>query len=152
LCRASGGPAAASGLAERGIRIVCLSPHEGGAGGVHPPRRGYHEDPEPGMHKVSIKPEAAKLLVAAAGDPHGLVTRMRLINGDHISAGGRNFVSENSPRETARWKAALDQLIQYGLIRDRGYKGEVFEVTDEGYSAVDQINVSELDSSAEEPA
>lgn len=30
-------------------------------------------------------------------------------------------------------KAALDELVQERLVKDRGYKGEVFGVTHQGY-------------------
>ena len=37
----------------------------------------------------------------------------------------------------ARWEAALKQLLDHELVVARGYKNEVFEVTDKGYRLVD---------------
>lgn len=43
------------------------------------------------------------------------------------------------PREFARWQGALDELVEKGLARDKGTKGEVYEITGKGYRFYEQI-------------
>ncbi len=44
-----------------------------------------------------------------------------------------------SAREESLWTDALNELIRYGLVEDKGYKGEVFRVTTIGYKNADRI-------------
>jgi hypothetical protein len=46
---------------------------------------------------------------------------------------------DQSARSVARWKGALDTLISYGLLEERGYKGEVFALTERGFEAADLL-------------
>ena len=36
-------------------------------------------------------------------------------------------------------RRAVEDLVSLGLLRDRGYEGEVFEITHEGYEAIDYL-------------
>ena len=38
-----------------------------------------------------------------------------------------------NPRAEARWRAAVEELVERGLLEVRDLKGEVFGVTDPGY-------------------
>ena len=90
------------------------------------------------VRTVNISEEAAMLLKAAAsGGGHLLM--IRSMNGLHVQAGSEMFGDPEDRRSMARWKAAADQLISYGLISDISHKGESFEVTHQGYEALDQI-------------
>jgi hypothetical protein len=68
-----------------------------------------------------LSPDAWDLLIAATQDAHGSVLRTRT-QGTVIQAGNRQFVHQSSPREEARWEAALDELVQERLVKDRGYR------------------------------
>ncbi len=47
-------------------------------------------------------------------------------------------MNENaSQRESARWIAALDELIACGYASQADKKGEVFRVTEAGYKAIE---------------
>ena len=39
----------------------------------------------------------------------------------------------------AKWEEVLEQLRSNDLVVDRGYKGEVFQITNLGYQVADMI-------------
>lgn len=80
---------------------------------------------------------AIDMLINAAKDEHGMVMNAKFIGGTHFSAGRKSYDVSGGQREIARHHAAVEELINYGLIEDVGYKGEVFRVTHEGYEAVE---------------
>lgn len=90
--------------------------------------------------KSSISKDAAVLLAYAANDISGRIIMVNFINGLSVSAGKWNFVDPNGgAREEARWSGAVDELENYGLIKDGSYKHQVFAVTHTGYQAADEI-------------
>ena len=54
----------------------------------------------------------------------------------HVGELGLNLKDD---RELAKWQDAIESLTQYGLLKDRGYKGELFHLTNEGWKAFDQL-------------
>jgi len=52
-----------------------------------------------------------------------------------------NLIAENTPREVAKWEAALNELIQDDLVIERGSKGELFDLTSKGYEVADTIEL-----------
>lgn len=89
---------------------------------------------------ATISKEASVLLVYAADESAHEIIKMNSIVGTTISACGWNFVRENpSAREESLWTDALNELIRYGLVEDKGYKGEIFRVTTIGYKNADKI-------------
>lgn len=54
----------------------------------------------------------------------------------HVGELGLNL---KDGRELAKWQDAIESLTQYGLLKDRGYKGELFHLTNEGWKAFDQL-------------
>lgn len=42
-------------------------------------------------------------------------------------------------RELVKWQGTIETLVNYGLLKDRGYKGELFHLTNEGWKAFDQL-------------
>jgi hypothetical protein len=91
---------------------------------------------------ASLSEDAINLLVTAKNDD-GHIMYIRYTGGSALQAGNKNFIDpENSPREDARWKAALNELIERGLVESLGYKGETFQVTKLGYDVADEIEKS----------
>jgi len=86
-----------------------------------------------------ISEPAMQLLIEAAQDNRGMVLRIHSTAGVFIQTNGRNLVESDDPRTRARWEGALKELQSSGLLEDRGYKGEVFSVTDEGYRVADLL-------------
>lgn len=87
----------------------------------------------------SLSEQAKALLVAAAkGDGHFLY--LKYMGGSTVGAHGMEALfSGNNPREEARWSAAIDQLLDLGLAEDRGYKHEVFRLTNRGYELAEVL-------------
>lgn len=83
--------------------------------------------------------EAKVLLVAAAADPTGRLMRIRHLGGLVVQASGRNFAKEGDARSEARWENVIKELEGMSFIEDRGFKREVFAVTDEGFRVADLL-------------
>ena len=85
--------------------------------------------------------DAQTLLKEASLDSQGTILFLRTLGGTTIQTNGKNLITVNEHREVAKWEAALNELLNAGLIQDQGYKGEVFEITDEGYKWADVIQL-----------
>jgi hypothetical protein len=99
--------------------------------------------PPPPPTTPPMSEDAKILLVAAAGDPTGRLMRIRHLGGLIVQAGGRNFAIEGDARSEARWEGVIGELEGLGLVEDRGYKREVFAVTDEGFRVADLFRSSQ---------
>lgn len=97
-----------------------------------------------------ISPESALLLIYAA-EGNGQIIKTRCLGSpDLISTAGRRFMAEETPRESAKWTGALIHLIELGWVKSVGYKGEIFELTLEGYKNADLLKkVMKIDTSRE---
>jgi hypothetical protein len=87
----------------------------------------------------SISEDARELLISAVQEGNGTILSIRSVAGLSVETGGRQFVEEGNARSEARWLKAIEDLEQLDFIRDRGYKGEFFEVTADGYGAADSL-------------
>jgi hypothetical protein len=97
--------------------------------------------PAPSAHQLLGDDE--KLLLTHAGvGTNALIAIFRHMGGASISAGGHKIAEEASPREVARWEAALSALYDLGLIKDLNGKGEIFELTHKGFLQADQFQGS----------
>lgn len=85
--------------------------------------------------------EARVLLKEASMDSHGTILYVRYMEGTSIQTNGKNLISDKSPRQVAKWEAALKELVNADLVVDPGHKGEVFEVSDLGYKIADMIEL-----------
>lgn len=87
----------------------------------------------------SIPVDSAFLLVYAA-DGDGQIMKIRTLSSPtQIFTSGKQFMADNSKRESARWTEALDRLVEWGWVKAVGYKGEIFELTGTGYSKADWL-------------
>lgn len=87
-----------------------------------------------------LSEEAKRLLMEAAKDQNGTILSVRYLNGQAIQTNGVNFADSGDRRSIARWEAALDKLQREELVVERGHKGEVFEVTAQGYEVADKLS------------
>ena len=87
--------------------------------------------PEPELPALSE--EARELLTEATKDVQGVIMCLSTMQGLIVQTNGRMFSKGGSARHQAAWKGAVSQLARLSLIEDRGGKGEVFFITDEGY-------------------
>ncbi len=92
---------------------------------------------EAGLETVRLSAIAGKMLLAAANG-NGIITLLRALNGTHFSAGGQKFEHDGSRKQIAELEDAVVKLADFGLVRDRGFKGEIFEVTHEGFQAIER--------------
>jgi hypothetical protein len=87
---------------------------------------------------AELSDEAKAILIeAAAGD--GSISHYRYIGGEEIQTNGKSLIPSRDARTTALWVGGLEDLRRRRYILDRGHKGEVFEVTREGYEASDAL-------------
>jgi hypothetical protein len=72
-------------------------------------------------------------------DRGGSIIHLRYIGGTAIQTNGKTLIPSNECREIAKWEQALEELTSKGFVVDRGYKGEVFEITHLGYQVADMM-------------
>lgn len=87
----------------------------------------------------NIPVEPAFLLVYAAAGNGQIMKIQTLSSPIQVSASGKQFMSEMSQRESARWIEALDMLISWGWVRAVDKKGQIFELTGTGYKKADWL-------------
>ena len=86
----------------------------------------------------SLSKEAAELLLAAvAGD--GTVLVAAWLGGSTVQVNETNFVEQGNPRSRAVWESAVQELVDRVFLQPVGDKGEVFQVTRQGYEAADWL-------------
>lgn len=88
-------------------------------------------------HNLSL--DARELLKLASQDRKGFIHQVSVLGGTYIQTNQINVISMQSAREIARWKSALQDLIDKRLVKPIGSKGEGFEVTAEGFSVADSL-------------
>lgn len=88
--------------------------------------------------KLALSEEEATLLKSASSNGNGIIARREYMDGQRILAGKESF-GEESRREFTRWVGALRSLESNGLVVRRGYKGDIFELTNEGWLVADGL-------------
>ncbi|TPL90239.1 DUF4062 domain-containing protein [Mesorhizobium sp. B2-3-12] len=79
-------------------------------------------------------------LLKAAAVGNGSVMVRRYLGGTLISAGRQDFTKDDSDSRTvAQMTAAVRELADHGLIEDRNGKGQLFQVTHQGYQVADEL-------------
>ena len=51
------------------------------------------------------------------------------------------MLPDQDPRTIALWEGGIEDLLRRRYIKDIGAKGEMFEVTREGYDAADELDL-----------
>lgn len=87
----------------------------------------------------NIPVESAFLLVYAADGDGQIIKVKTLSSPTQIFTSDKQFMANNSKRESARWVEALDRLIKWGWVKAVGDKGEIFELTGTGYNKADWL-------------
>ncbi|NLI41840.1 MAG: hypothetical protein GX421_11830 [Caldisericales bacterium] len=62
--------------------------------------------------------------------------RHTTFRGLYIGTNGKDFINDSDPEKLAIWEGAIEDLEDLGLIKDRGYKREIFKLTREGYKVI----------------
>lgn len=93
-----------------------------------------------GQDDVGTIPIDSAFLLVYAADGDGQIMKIRTLSSPtQIFTSGKQFMADNSKRESARWTEALDRLVEWGWVKAVGYKGEIFELTGTGYSKADWL-------------
>jgi len=96
-----------------------------------------HDETQEILNQLSE--ESKLLLVEAAKSSNGDFMAFDLGLEYTVQVSGRKINKDKNPREKARWKEAVEFLDLNDLIRDKGYKGEIYELTDKGFRIADFI-------------
>ena len=81
----------------------------------------------------AISEDARALFAEIARDENGEVVRLRVPGHVIFDTNGRQFVDETGPGKEGRWKTAIDDLIQAGLVGPIGMKPyRLFLITKKG--------------------
>jgi len=88
----------------------------------------------------AMSDEAKALLIEASIDRNGNIIYSRFLSGESLSTNGKEFLRNATPRDRAKWEGALRELETLSLIKDAGYKGEIFELTREGYDVAEFLS------------
>ena len=91
--------------------------------------------------RATLEMEDMILLVYSVEKGNGQIMMTNSIarSGVLITIQDLEFPSEDSARESARWKSSLENLERIGLIEKTGTKGYLFVVTDQGYKEATRI-------------
>ncbi len=84
-----------------------------------------------------LSDEAVRLLLAASEGDDGDILCITDSGGLTVQANRQILFDGGRARDEAKWRAAVQELEETGLIDDRGHKGEVFAVTHRGYEIAD---------------
>lgn len=99
-----------------------------------------NDDPVVGRDDVGNIPVDSAFLLVYASDGDGRIMKIHNLGlPTQISVSGKQFMAENTQRESAKWTEALDRLIEWGWVKSVGYKGEIFELTGTGYNKADWL-------------
>lgn len=93
---------------------------------------------EPGkdIDITDLTAEAKELLKEATQDDYGQIGNNTSSAGRQINTNGKTLNEEGNPRNESLWKAALEELEDYGLIEPINVNKTFFQVTHDGYKLI----------------
>ncbi len=98
------------------------------------------DKPVIGQDDVGNVPVESAFLLVYAADGDGQIIKIQTLDSPtQIFTSGKQFMADNSKRESVKWVEALDRLIEWGWVKALGYKGEIFELTGTGYNKADWL-------------
>lgn len=87
---------------------------------------------------IKLSDKASELLLAAASEENGTIMTPKTLGGQSIQAGKKAF-GKGSKRDYSAYESALKELVASGYVQPVGYKGEIYELTHEGWSLADAL-------------
>jgi hypothetical protein len=96
--------------------------------------------PKPVDVKITLSDEAKQLLKGASQDSSGLILYEKYGDSVDLHTNDKSLLTSKADhRVQAMWDAALQDLVQNGLLIDRGNNGEIYEITRKGYDVAGHI-------------
>jgi hypothetical protein len=89
---------------------------------------------------VTLSSEAVEI-IRLAGSTDGGIMKIRHLAGLLFQVGGKTLILLLQEKE-ATYMAALDELLNYGLVEAKGTKGQIYNLTKYGWDAYDKIMAS----------
>ena len=87
---------------------------------------------------IKLSDKARELLLAAASEDNGTIMTPKSIGAQSIQAGKKSF-GKNSKRDYAAYESALNELVASGYVQPVGHKGEIYELTHDGWQLADAL-------------
>ncbi|HGF4263251.1 TPA: hypothetical protein ACF6MN_002898 [Escherichia coli] len=91
------------------------------------------------LPESNLSADALSLLKLACVDDSGTIYVIRHLGGTDIQAGNQSF-GGSSAREVARWEGALNELLSFDFVIERGAKGQMYYVTHKGWTFLESLN------------
>lgn len=98
--------------------------------------------PQTRSTKTELSAEAIAILNQAASS-NGRIIHLSNMSGEQIQAGNQPMIPDQSARTVAEWVGGLEDLQRRRYIKDCDHKRKIFEVTREGYAALDTLPFTE---------
>lgn len=89
--------------------------------------------------KLTLSEAARTMLIECSKDTSGQLMKLAFIGGFTYQTNGQALNEDYEPRTKAKWDAALDDLLSLELVKPVGYKGQIFQITEKGYSMADSL-------------
>lgn len=93
---------------------------------------------EENIHATSLSNEARILLKDAVRGTTNEIIKAHLIGEMSIEIDGKEYVEDDSGRTKAKWQAAMNELIDLGLVENRN-GGSIYRVTNRGFEQSDSL-------------
>ncbi|OPX54398.1 hypothetical protein SAMN02745127_02821 [Oceanospirillum multiglobuliferum] len=87
---------------------------------------------------VKLSEKARELLLSAASEDKGVIMTPKTLGEQSIQAGKKSF-GKNSKRDYAEYQSALNELVTSRYVQPVGHKGEIYELTHEGWQLADAL-------------
>lgn len=91
--------------------------------------------------KYILSIEAKTILIEISKDDAGQILKFSSLEGYMFQTNGKVLNEDYSPRTNAKLEAAINELLEFDLIKAVGYKGEIFQLTDKGYQLADSLSL-----------
>ncbi len=91
-----------------------------------------------GSNGYLLSEYAKTLLLEISKDNSGQLIKIGSMGVFHLETNGRQLNEDSEPRTKAKWEAALNELLNFDLVSPIGYKGEMYQITDLGYTVADK--------------
>ncbi len=90
-----------------------------------------------------LSPEASRLLIECSQDTRGAILCTRVLAGLVVETNSRTLNEIGNARSEAKWKAAVEELVNRGFVEQSDDQGEVFVMTKAGFEAANGLRERE---------